>query len=39
MSSHGRRTIKAREGIDREKLYPLDQAVQDGQGARQGEVR
>ena len=28
MSSHGRRTIKAREGIDREKLYPLDQAVQ-----------
>jgi large subunit ribosomal protein L1 len=27
MASHGKRTIKAREGIDREKLYPLDEAV------------
>ena len=25
--SHGKRTIKAREGIDREKLYSLDEAV------------
>src|ERR1700677_2909254 len=25
--SHGKRAIKAREGIDREKLYPLDEAV------------
>src|SRR5262249_1877211 len=24
---HGKRTLKAREGIDREKLYPLDEAV------------
>jgi large subunit ribosomal protein L1 len=24
---HGKRTLKAREGIDREKLYPLDDAV------------
>jgi large subunit ribosomal protein L1 len=28
MAHHGKRTIKAREGIDREKLYPLDQAVE-----------
>jgi large subunit ribosomal protein L1 len=27
MSSHGKRVLKAREGIDREKLYPLDEAV------------
>jgi large subunit ribosomal protein L1 len=27
MASHGKRTIKAREGIDREKLYSLDEAV------------
>jgi large subunit ribosomal protein L1 len=27
MSSHGKRTVKAREGIDRDKLYPLDEAV------------
>src|SRR5271163_2601903 len=25
--SHGKRAIKAREGIDREKLYSLDEAV------------
>ena len=28
MSTHGKRTVKAREGIDREKLYSLDEAVQ-----------
>jgi large subunit ribosomal protein L1 len=27
MASHGKRTVKAREGIDRERLYPLDEAV------------
>jgi large subunit ribosomal protein L1 len=27
MSSHGKRNVKAREGIDRDKLYPLDEAV------------
>src|SRR6202162_2483195 len=27
MAQHGKRTVKAREGIDREKLYPLDEAV------------
>src|ERR1700680_1328249 len=27
MAQHGKRTAKAREGIDREKLYPLDEAV------------
>jgi large subunit ribosomal protein L1 len=27
MSSHGKRVLKAREGIDRGKLYPLDEAV------------
>jgi large subunit ribosomal protein L1 len=27
MSSHGKRVVKAREGIDREKLYSLDDAV------------
>jgi large subunit ribosomal protein L1 len=27
MSSHGKRVLKAREGINREKLYPLDEAV------------
>ena len=27
MASNGKRTVKAREGIDREKLYPLDEAV------------
>src|SRR5689334_24048244 len=25
--AHGKRTLKAREGIDREKLYPLSDAV------------
>ena len=25
--ANGKRTVKAREGIDREKLYPLDEAV------------
>jgi large subunit ribosomal protein L1 len=28
MSSHGKRVLKAREGINREKLYALDEAVQ-----------
>src|SRR6201993_3236656 len=28
MSRLGKRTTQAREGVDREKLYPLDQAVQ-----------
>jgi large subunit ribosomal protein L1 len=27
MASHGKRVLKAREGIDRGKLYPLDEAV------------
>ena len=27
MSSHGKRVLKARQGIDRGKLYPLDEAV------------
>ena len=27
MASHGKRVVKAREGIDREKLYTLDEAV------------
>ena len=27
MAINGKRTVKAREGIDREKLYPLDEAV------------
>src|ERR1700719_867755 len=27
MASHGKRVVKAREGIDREKLYGLDEAV------------
>src|SRR5256886_14976369 len=27
MSGLGKRTIKAREGVDREKLYPLEEAV------------
>ena len=27
MSSHGKRVVKAREGIDRAKLYPIDEAV------------
>jgi large subunit ribosomal protein L1 len=27
MSSHGKRVLKIREGIDRGKLYPLDEAV------------
>src|SRR5215813_6783141 len=27
MSGHGKRVLKAREGINREKLYPLDEAV------------
>jgi len=27
MSSHGKRVLKTREGIDRERLYPLDEAV------------
>ena len=27
MSSHGKRVLKAREGINREKLYSLDEAV------------
>src|SRR5882672_5679570 len=28
MAHHGKRVLKCREGIDREKLYPLDEAVQ-----------
>jgi large subunit ribosomal protein L1 len=27
MSTHGKRTVAARKGVDREKLYPLDEAV------------
>jgi len=27
MSTHGKRTRAAREGVDREKLYPLAEAV------------
>jgi large subunit ribosomal protein L1 len=27
MASHGKRVLKAREGIDRAKLYPVDEAV------------
>ena len=27
MTTNGKRSVKAREGIDREKLYPLDEAV------------
>ncbi|MFZ0841903.1 MAG: 50S ribosomal protein L1 [Xanthobacteraceae bacterium] len=27
MSTHGKRTMKAREGVDRTKLYPIDEAV------------
>jgi large subunit ribosomal protein L1 len=27
MGSHGKRIVKVREGIDRDKLYPLDEAV------------
>jgi large subunit ribosomal protein L1 len=27
MATHGKRTAKAREGIDRTKLYPIDEAV------------
>jgi large subunit ribosomal protein L1 len=27
MATHGKRTVKAREGIDRTKLYPIDEAV------------
>ena len=27
MSTHGKRTIAAREGVDRTKLYPIDEAV------------
>jgi large subunit ribosomal protein L1 len=27
MSTHGKRTVKAREGIDRTKLYSIDDAV------------
>ena len=27
MAQHGKRTVKAREGIDREKAYPLQEAV------------
>ena len=27
MAHHGKRVLKSREGIDREKLYPLDEAV------------
>jgi large subunit ribosomal protein L1 len=27
MSTHGKRTMSAREGIDRTKLYPIDEAV------------
>ena len=27
MASHGKRTVKAREGVDRTKLYPLPEAV------------
>src|ERR1700754_2851953 len=28
MAPHGKRTVKAREGIDRTKLYPLPDAVE-----------
>src|SRR5271157_2207890 len=28
MAHHGKRVLKSREGIDREKLYPLEEAVQ-----------
>src|ERR1700730_17032586 len=27
MSTHGKRTMSTREGIDRTKLYPIDEAV------------
>jgi large subunit ribosomal protein L1 len=27
MARHGKRTMKAREGVDREKAYPLPEAV------------
>jgi len=27
MATHGKRTVKAREGIDRTKLYPIEEAV------------
>src|ERR671935_545289 len=27
MSTHGKRTVKAREGVDRTKLYSIDEAV------------
>jgi large subunit ribosomal protein L1 len=27
MATHGKRTMKAREGVDRTKLYPIDEAV------------
>ena len=27
MSTHGKRTLAAREGVDRTKLYPIDEAV------------
>jgi large subunit ribosomal protein L1 len=27
MATHGKRTLKAREGVDRTKLYPIDEAV------------
>src|ERR1700704_2949599 len=27
MANNGKRTVSAREGIDREKLYPLEEAV------------
>jgi hypothetical protein len=27
MTSHGKRVVKAREGIDRARLYPIDEAV------------
>jgi large subunit ribosomal protein L1 len=28
MAQHGKRVLKSREGIDREKLYPLEEALQ-----------
>ena len=27
MATHGKRTMSAREGVDRTKLYPIDEAV------------
>ena len=37
--AHGKRTVKAREGVDREHLYGLPEADQDGEVAGDREVR